>query len=63
MNKIALVYGTRFGGTKGVAEYIAKKMNEKGKEVILVDVKDKEKVEKVFSDPAAPGFSFGCCLI
>lgn len=45
MSKIAIIYGSRYGGTRDIAEYMAKKLEERGKEVLLVDAKDKKKVQ------------------
>ncbi|MFX0101113.1 MAG: flavodoxin domain-containing protein [Candidatus Hodarchaeota archaeon] len=49
MSQIAIVYGSRYGSTRGIAAHMAEKIKEKGKEVLLIDAEDKEKVKEAFS--------------
>ena len=48
MKKIALLYGTRFGGTTGIAEKIAEVLNQRGFEVLVENVKDFENIKRIF---------------
>jgi len=53
MKKIAILYGTRFGGTVGIAQKIAEVLTEKGFDVLIQNTKEtgnsKENFENDFS--------------
>ena len=50
MKKIALFYGTRFGGTVGIAEKISEVLTQKGFEVLILNTKESENSKEIFEN-------------
>ena len=50
MKKIAIFYGTRFGGTVGIAQKIAEVLTEKGFDVLIQNTKETGNSKKIFEN-------------
>lgn len=50
MKKIAIFYGTRFGGTIGIAEKISEVLTQKGFEVLILNTKEIDNPKEIFEN-------------
>ncbi len=50
MKKIAIFYGTRFGGTVGIAKKIAEVLTEKGFDVLIQNTKEIDNPKEIFEN-------------
>ena len=48
MKKIAIFYGTRFGGTEGIAQKIAEVLTQKGFDVLIQNTKEIDNPKQIF---------------